>query len=426
MNEDSGHLLKKLIWAYLLLLIFEGALRKWVLPGLATPLLLIRDPLALWLIFKAWQRNLLPSNIYLFFIILIGAVSTFVAVLVGHGSLGVALFGARIFLIHLPLIFVIGRVFDYDDVIKVGKVVLWLAVPMTVLVALQFYSPQSAWVNRGVGGDIEGAGFGGALGFYRPPGTFSFTNGNTLFFSFLACYVVYFWFDQSRVNRILLVCASIALIAAIPLSISRGLFFQAAVTLAFASIIAFYRPKYTLHLIWVVLIGVIIVIGLGNTEFFQTATEAFNARYDNANETEGGLEGVLGGRFLGSMFRAVERAGEFPFFGYGLGISTNVGKTLLPDNAGAGIYDFEWERLIMELGTLLGLLTIIVRVSLSVKIAYASHLSLKAGNLLPWMLLSFGSLSLVQAQWAQPTSLGFCTLISGLMISSLKNSKGSN
>ena len=39
--------LKKLFWAYFLLLIFEGALRKWVFPPLSGPLLLIRDPIGL-------------------------------------------------------------------------------------------------------------------------------------------------------------------------------------------------------------------------------------------------------------------------------------------------------------------------------------------------------------------------------------------
>ena len=36
--------IKKLIWAYFLLLLFEGALRKWFLPGLSQGLLIIRDP----------------------------------------------------------------------------------------------------------------------------------------------------------------------------------------------------------------------------------------------------------------------------------------------------------------------------------------------------------------------------------------------
>ena len=35
--------LKRLIWVYFILLVFEGALRKWFLPGLSTPLLIVRD-----------------------------------------------------------------------------------------------------------------------------------------------------------------------------------------------------------------------------------------------------------------------------------------------------------------------------------------------------------------------------------------------
>ena len=41
------HLIKRLIWLYLFLLIGEGILRKWVLPGLSEPLLIIRDPLVI-------------------------------------------------------------------------------------------------------------------------------------------------------------------------------------------------------------------------------------------------------------------------------------------------------------------------------------------------------------------------------------------
>ena len=71
--ELSGlQTLKKGIYLYFLLLIFEGALRKWVLPGLATPLLIIRDPLALYLIILAWQKGLLPLRISLVVMVFIG------------------------------------------------------------------------------------------------------------------------------------------------------------------------------------------------------------------------------------------------------------------------------------------------------------------------------------------------------------------
>ena len=177
--KDRNAILKKGIWAYFLLLIFEGALRKWILPGLATPLLIIRDPIALWLIVASINRGLIKSNIYLALIVLTGITGTFTALFFGHGNLPVALFGARILLLHFPLIFIIGRIFNRADVISMGMKGLWISIPMTLLIALQFYSPQSAWVNRGIGGDISGGGFSGALGFFRPPGTFSFTNGTT-------------------------------------------------------------------------------------------------------------------------------------------------------------------------------------------------------------------------------------------------------
>ena len=75
----------------------------------ATPLLIIRDPLAIWLILLAWKRGFFPSNVYLSAITVVSIISFFTAVLFGHGSLPVAVYGARILLIHFPLIFVIGR-----------------------------------------------------------------------------------------------------------------------------------------------------------------------------------------------------------------------------------------------------------------------------------------------------------------------------
>jgi hypothetical protein len=47
MNPLQVKRLRQLLWLYFWLLIFEGALRKWLLPGLSTPLLLVRDPVAL-------------------------------------------------------------------------------------------------------------------------------------------------------------------------------------------------------------------------------------------------------------------------------------------------------------------------------------------------------------------------------------------
>ncbi|HSI69944.1 MAG TPA: hypothetical protein VK941_06915, partial [Gillisia sp.] len=227
--------LKKGIWIYFFLLIFEGALRKWVLPSLAEPLLIIRDPLALWMIFMAFKHNLFKPNSYVLLMWAVTVLAFSIALIIGHENITVALFGFRITAIHFPLIFIIGSVFNKADVLHLGKMVLWLNIGMTLLVAAQFFSPQSAFVNRGIGGDLEGSGFGGTAEFFRVPGTFSFTNGLSYFYSLAAAFIFYFWIVKipNKSLKILLILSTMALMAAIPLSISRTVLFQILVTFLF-------------------------------------------------------------------------------------------------------------------------------------------------------------------------------------------------
>jgi hypothetical protein len=419
--KTASSLLKKGIWLYFLLLIFEGALRKWFIPSLAGPLLIIRDPLVLWILATAWRRGFFPLNYYIAGMALIGLVGIYTAFFLGHGNLAVTLYGARILLLHFPLIFVIGRVFTKEDVINMGRVTLMISIPMAVLIMLQFYSPQTAWVNKGLGGEGS-AGFSGAGNFFRPPGTFSFTNGNTLFFDFVACFVFYFWFNYKAVNRFILAGATIALLMAIPLSISRGLFFQVIISLLFVVLGVSINPRHAGRMMLIIGGAVFALFLLSFTHYFQTATQAFTSRFETANKAEGGLNGVFMDRFLGGMIEAISISSQQPFFGYGLGMGTNVGSMLLSGDRYFLLSEGEWGRLIGELGPIMGLAVIFLRLKFAIKIALISYRNMILGNLMPWMLLSFGLLLLAQGGWAQPTSLGFCTLVTGLIIASFKSS----
>ena len=408
------------IWIYILLIILEGGLRRWVLPSLATPLLVVRDPIALWLIVATWRRGLLPANSYLTSTLLISILATFSALLVGHGNLIVALYGARIMLLHFPLIFVIGRVFNRTDVLRVGKAFVWMTSPMALLIAVQFYSPQSAFVNRGVGGDIEGAGFSGAMGFFRPPGTFSFTNGTHMFFGLAACFICYYWLDSQRINRLILTAATVGLLSAIPFSISRSLLLFAAVAGLFMVIGLLRKPK---NLGRVLLLGVgacVALLALSQVSVLQTPIEAFMSRFTAASEFEGGLRGSLGDRYLGGLLGALVDSSQQPFFGYGIGIGTNAGSALLTGDRSFLISEGEWGRLIGEMGPWLGIGIIFIRLALCVKLATASYQRLLRDDLLPWILLGNALLVIPQAQWAQPTVLGFSTLVAGLLIAALR------
>lgn len=421
-REKSLKWLKWGVWIYLLLLIFEGALRKWLLPGLSEVLLIVRDPVAIVMILFAWQRNMFPQVTYVVVMFIIGFVAIFTSLFLGHGNLFVSLYGARILLIHFPLIFLIGSVLEKEDVIKMGKAIVWISIPMAVLIALQFYSPQSSLVNRGVGGSLAGAGFSGAMGYFRPSGTFSFTNGTTLFFSMAASFIFYFWLKRGIMSKIILIGATLGLISAIPLSISRSLTLSVAVILFFVFIIASRNPKFLGQMI---IGGLSILIGiriLGETSFFSTASEVLLTRFESASRVEGGLEGTILERYFGGMWKAVVTSIDLPFFGQGIGMGTNAGSALLSGGRTFLISEGEWGRLIGEMGALMGLIVIAIRLLISCKLLLESFRVMQLGEILPWMLLSFALLVFPQGQWAQPTTLGFSTLIVGLLIASFNKS----
>lgn len=422
MNNSILSNLKKGIWLYFFLLIFEGALRRWVFPSLASPILLIRDILAVYLLFIAIRNNYYPSNRIVPLVFFVGIISIFTALFFGHGNLFVALFGARILMIQFPMLFLIGHIFNKQDVIDMGKVFLWLAIPMTILITMQFYSPQSAWVNKGVGDNFEGAGFSGANGFMRPPGTFSFTTGNVTFFCLVACYVFYFWLKPQLINKYLLVVSSLALLVAIPTSISRTLFFQITITTLFFIWAKSSQPGFLKNISQIVIGISIITILFLNFDGLNDQIGAFTERFTRANEAEGGLKGVFMDRFLGGLISSFYNINDNKIvWGQGIGMGTNVGSQLLTGKLSFLIAEGEWGRIIGESGMILGLLIVLVRIQMSFILLFNSFTKLINGDELPWILTSFGFLILLQGLWSQPTNLGFYVLTGGLLLASFNN-----
>jgi hypothetical protein len=213
---------------------------------------------------------------------------------------------------------------------------------------------------------------------------------------------------------------------AIPLSISRALFFQLGVTLIFTVLGIARKPKYIGKLVMASMLFFIVLTVLNQVDIFQTATAAFFNRFDTASGQEGGLEGTLVDRYLGGMKHALEKSSEMPFFGYGIGMGTNVGSMLLAGGRAFLLAEEEWERNIGELGALLGLGVIAFRLGICIRMTLKSYYKLLKGDILPWLLLSFGLLTIPQGQWAQPTALGFGVLVGGLIMASVHNQKENN
>lgn len=423
-SEDN---LKTGVWLYFILLLIEGGLRRWFLPGLSTALLLVRDPVAIYLIIKSLSAGVFPKNKWIFIYSILGVISIFTALLLGHGNILVALYGARILLIQFPVIFIIGRVFTQEDVIKMGRVILMIAIPMTILIVMQFHSPQSAWVNRGVGNNMEGAGFSGTADYMRPPGTFSFITGVCLFFELAVAFAFYFWIESGTINILLLIFSSIAIVIAIPTCISRSLFFQFLISSIFFIYAKATRPDFS-KLISQLFFGFFILSFLFvNSHLIDAQVGAFTERFNSANDNEGGVKSVLVDRFLGGLIEGITNIDpEHTIFGQGIGLGTNVGSQLVTGKTVFLISESEWGRVMGESGLVIGLMIIIVRIGMTISICRLCYFRFRNGDYLPWMLLSFGFLMILQGGWAQPNNLGFYVLIGGLIIASFNNNEFDN
>lgn len=417
--------LRKLLWLYFWLLTFEGALRRWVFPGLSSQLLLVRDPIALLALLFGWPLLFHPKWCqWVQSVMLIGLIAFVLAITVGHGDVLTAAYGARILLLHLPLIFFYGAVFDRSDVIRFARVLAFLSIPMTLLLVLQSNLPSTHILNVAPGGEGT-AVFGGALDRFRPPGVFSFTNGVTLFYtlSASALFALLYSHKLRLHERLIAIALGISLVVALPVSMSRGLL-AGYLQVLLALIVALVLSRTKLSPIIAGFLALVLAIGIGSSiPAFKETTEAFNQRWQEASLVEsaddgrfGGAIGVFQQRILSGFTLPLQNLGENPFLGHGIGISTNVGVQRLTGSLGFAVGEVPWEASLAEMGLPLGLAFLIWRTALGfwlLSLALRQALRL---NRLPLIMLGSSLLLIISGQIAQPTSIGFIVLSAGLTL----------
>src|SRR5436309_10343679 len=227
--DRSGSLkaVRAMIWVYLVLLLFEGALRKWALPSLSDPLLVVRDPVVIAIYFFAIRAHVFPWNGYVVLLAIIGILSALVSVVILYDYfpikviLLVAGYGFRSDFLHLPLIFVIAETLDLEDVKKIGRWTLLLVIPMAVLMIIQFKASPDSFINKTVGLG-EGQQLATAGGKIRPPATFSFISGPVFYLSAAAAFLIYGGLSQGVYKGWLVLASSAAVLAAVTVSGSRS------------------------------------------------------------------------------------------------------------------------------------------------------------------------------------------------------------
>jgi hypothetical protein len=412
--------LRQMIWLYFILLIAEGALRKWIVPSLSAPLLVIRDPLVLLIYVQAVRCRRFPVSgpMATYFLLL----SSFVLLAlfqimasIGGGPL-VALYGLRTDFLHLPLIFVIPQVFSYADVLKLGKSVLILCAPMAALMVWQFLSSPDSWINAATSADAQQISF--ALGKIRPAGTFSFATGAAHFFVLATTFLVYGLAEPRAGYSPWLLGVSLLSVAVVqPVSGSRLLVLGCGLVLVTAVAFAILSRGRAGRMVAIVALicGALAVLSL--TNFFREALTTFMTRWSDASG--GSPDETLTGRIFGSFLDPFAVLPEAGLWGKGVGLGTNAASALMTGTVQFLLAEGEWSRVILESGPLLGFSFLAYRVWIAGGIAIRAVAAARRQQLLVLLLACDGCRSLINEQMSQPTNLGFMVLVSGLCLAAM-------
>jgi hypothetical protein len=124
-------------------------------------------------------------------------------------------------------------------------------------------------------------------------------------------------------------------------------------------------------------------------------------------------------RLFGPMLSAFNDIVGIPLLGYGLGVGTNAGASLLNLTGLFLLSETEWPRIVLESGPVLGGCFILLRVVLTLWLGKRSFQSAAKGQILPVVLFGTCCLDLVSGQFGQTTIQGFTVLCAGLCLAAV-------
>ena len=362
----------------------------------------------------ALSKGCFPINTYIITLSFLGILA-FLGSLCAEDIHGIVLiYGMRANFLHIPLIFIMGSILERKDVEKMGTFFLWVSVLMSALIIYQFYSPQNARINFMPGAQV--GGIIGAKGRFRPAGTFSFITGIACFYPLVTAFLFQQFIGKRQFKWIFTAFFTTALACAIPFSISRQNALACGLVILF-SIAAALLTSRNMRYLSRLLIGSTILAGiLSLIPVFSDGVSTFMERWTSATgESSGGVKTALVDRYLSYLTDPLII--DAPFFGYGIGMGSNVGAKLLTGDVGFLMSEGEWSRIILEMGPLIGWFFIIYRVALVFHLGLKSmHTAKKNKDPLPLLLFAACLPLVFNGQLNPPTILGFAVISAGLCL----------
>lgn len=358
----------------LVLMIFEGAIRKWLVPGAQDLVYFAKDVLLLgaylgFLRDRPRLRLRQPALPALYGLLAVAALFGLLQIFnPALPNLLVGIFGFKAYFFYVPLLFVVPAAFSNDrELYRFLRRYALIAIPVGLLAVAQFFSPASSFLNTYArsGEDAYVATFGSST-YVRVTSTFSFITGYTTYLLAMAILILALlgaggW--RFRGHWLMLGALGMTILGML-MSGSRGpvlllillfpLYWWLAVLRERGGGAAFGRLLIALSLV---------SLALFNTATGQKAVDAFLGRAAGVSDVSGRVASPLL-----SPYTLLPEAG---LLGFGIGATHQTAATLAPD-----VVPYSWlhgitievesGRVMIELGPAGFFLIYLIRISLAI------------------------------------------------------------
>ncbi|HEV8577586.1 MAG TPA: hypothetical protein VGX68_00780 [Thermoanaerobaculia bacterium] len=352
----------------MVLLIFEGALRKWVFQGSQDLVYFAKDVFFLGAYLGYLQelphlRHRLIKLPAFYGVLILAAIFGLLQIFnPSLPNLLVGVFGFKAYFFYVPLLFIIPAAFPNDSAIyQFLRRYALLSIPVGLLAIAQFLSPASSILNTYARTNEEAyiATFGSST-FVRVTATFSFISGYTAYLLATAILILgLLGAGRWRFQGHLLILAALGMtLLGILMTGSRGPVLLLALLLPLYWWLAVIRERGGSTAFGRLMIALVLV-----TAFIVYAGEDMLSAFRGRAAGVSDVRGRLVAPFL-SPYRLLPDAG---FFGFGIGSTHQTAATLAPSLVPYSwlhglIVEAETGRVMLELGALGFLLVYFLRV----------------------------------------------------------------
>lgn len=414
----SERTMARLYFASFWAIVFTGAVRKWLFPGVSVLYLLQDVPIGIAYVYALWKGLYVRGPIFVGIMLLsvVLVLQGILQIIVSGLSTLVAFVGLHNYLFYLPILVV----FPICLIPKYRKKFIWwnliFSIPMCLLAIAQSQAPRSAWINK----TSEGEAFGlPGVDVARVSGTFNFTVFYGIWVAIAVALCVGEWLLPKERRAIqkqwLLIVCTFAVNLCHLVSGSRSAIFLAAASIAggLAAAVALGSSRAILA------IGALcILLPLGAAATYVISPVEYAAVLDRfSGDNKADIQSRIG---AGVVDWAIEPKFSLVGAGIGMGVdASHIGNTDTY-NFTYALSEQDTVRTVMELGTPVGLVYMLCRIALVVGFVLLAY-SITRGGTSPHVLpLSFclmaqayqGDLTRSATMTASQVMMGYAFILS--------------